>query len=193
MQRGGTWLAGMSMTGALYLSSVKKVISLLLSLCFSYTPHTLTLSVTRHTAPSCYVLLKRQSSRMALLQSQQRRAFQTKRKLLLSGVQLFIYLIFSPFFFFFGECQNSTWIACLLCSAALALYQLVLLELSSLAGSLLASNLARVILFERAVGEDRRSYFVPLFSLKPYACDSFVRFIGCGEINQTDRCRSHHD
>lgn len=73
--RGGTWLAGMSMTGALYLSSVKKVISLLLSLCFSYTPHTLTLSVTRHAAPSCYVLLKRQSSRMALLWSQQRQAF----------------------------------------------------------------------------------------------------------------------
>lgn len=67
MQRGGTWLAGMSMTGALYLSSVKKVISLLLSLCFSYTPHTLTLSVTRHTAPSCYVLLKRQSSKMAVI------------------------------------------------------------------------------------------------------------------------------
>lgn len=89
------------MTGALYLSSVKKVISLLLSLCFSYTPHTLTLSVTRHTAPSCYVLLKRQSSKMALLKSQ-RRHTSGKSNICLNGIMIIEY-IFKNLFIFWGR------------------------------------------------------------------------------------------
>lgn len=118
------------MTGALYLSSVKKVISLLLSLCFSYTPHTLTLSVTRHTAPSCYVLLKRQSSKMALLKSQ-RRHTSGKSNICLNGIMIIEYIFKN--LFFGGECQNfvsypkfdmdcTTKGTSLLCSAALVQY-----------------------------------------------------------------------
>lgn len=125
MQRGGTWLAGMSMTGALYLSSVKKVISLLLSLCFSYTPHTLTLSVTRCAAPSCYVLLKRQELKDGtVIATQQRQTFRTDVKLLLTGIRFRIFFLS----FVTSVSHPEVGMDCmtkgtpLLCSAALALY-----------------------------------------------------------------------